>query len=558
MKDFEKICPQCMKNSNDSEICQFCGEKINSRQGMPFLPKKILLSDRYLVGNGLEINGESLGYIMYDTVSNRKVYVKEFFPDGLCERSGDLLTVDSISHHKDNFISEKKNFFRYFKSLANLRNISNFVSVYDIFDENNTYYIVCEWVDGISLDKFVTRNGGKFAWSDIQKMFQPLFNGISCLHSAKLLHLGINPENIFVTSEKKLKLTGFATQSMRSKKSFLDPKLYKGTSALEQYLEIYDCDESTDVYGLCATIFFCLTGEYPPSAPSRKENESILMEESILREIPENVIKALVNGLKVYPNNRTFSITNLKADIFGSVKSKIAMIENSLSFDVEKNGHYGEIRVEKEKKQNFNIAMITCITVLSVFVVCLAVYWFFVKSNKKIDDKSDFSQTSSVVESENDSLLQSGSMSDVLENPLEKTKISAPKLVNLNYKDIKNSLKDDSDYKILLLSEEFSDTVSEGKIMTQSPSENEEMSVGDTITVTVSKGKKIKILPDISRNSISDASKKLTKLHLNPVSESDWSDDVEEGLVIGYKDNAIGDEVEYGSNVVFLISRGKK
>ncbi len=556
MKDFEKLCPQCMKFSENTEICTFCGKKMNSPQSSPFLQKKLLICNRYLVGNGLEITGEALAYTMFDTVSNRKVYAIEFFPEGSCQRSDDLKTVNPIEHQKNNFSTQKDFFHEYFKKLANLRNINTLCAVYDIVEENNTYYIIFEWIDGVRLDKFVSKNSGKLSWDEIEKMFQPLLNAVSQLHEAHILHLGINPENIFVTEDKKLKLSGFATQSIRTKKEFLNPKLYDGTSALEQYLEIYDCDESTDIYGLCATIFFCLTGEYPPSAPNRKKDESILIEENILKEIPENVVEALVKGLKVYPNDRILSISNLKSEFFGSVKSKIAMIEDSFT-NVSDKKQIEKPDTNKNKKRNFVIGVtIFIITLLTLAVFGLG-YWFLVKNKNDVVKSEDFSQSVDDGQEKN-VLLQTDNEDNILENPLEKAKIFAPKLINLNYKEIKNSLKDDSDYKILLLSEEFSDTISEGKILSQSPSENEEMLLGDTIAVTVSKGSKIKILPNISGDTISEASKKLTKLHLNPISEDEWSDDIEEGIVIDYKDNSAGNEVEYGSDVTFLISKGKK
>ena len=112
------------------------------------------------------------------------------------------------------------------------------------------------------------------------------------------------------------------------------------------------------------------------------------------------------------------------------------------------------------------------------------------------------------------------------------------------------------EYKLVLLSEDFSDNISEGCIISQSPSQGEEINKGSTIAVTVSKGSKKRSLPDIKGKTLSEASSLITSEKLTPVSTLEFSAEYEEGIVMGYRDYSAGDKLEYGSTVVIVVSRG--
>ena len=110
----------------------------------------------------------------------------------------------------------------------------------------------------------------------------------------------------------------------------------------------------------------------------------------------------------------------------------------------------------------------------------------------------------------------------------------------------------------MLLSEEFHDSIGEGCIISQNPSAGQEIPVGSTIAVTVSKGTKKRTLPEIAGKTLSEASQLITNAKLIPTSTAEFSSDVPEGSVIGYKNYKAGDKLDYDSEVVIVVSKGMK
>ena len=136
------------------------------------------------------------------------------------------------------------------------------------------------------------------------------------------------------------------------------------------------------------------------------------------------------------------------------------------------------------------------------------------------------------------------------------TKVQVPDLVGKDYKTIKS--KPSSEYQVLLSSEEFSESVNEGIIISQVPGASEQMDQGSAILVTVSKGKKMRKLPEITGLTISDASQKVTSAGFVPIQKQEYSDTVPSGAVIGYDGHNAEDMAEYGSEISILVSKGKQ
>ena len=82
------------------------------------------------------------------------------------------------------------------------------------------------------------------------------------------------------------------------------------------------------------------------------------------------------------------------------------------------------------------------------------------------------------------------------------------------------------------------------------------MEEGSAITVIVSRGASKRVLPEIANLSLVEASAKVTEAGFLPVKEDAYSDTVPEGLMIGYKDMQAGDELDYGAQVILIMSKG--
>ncbi len=537
----KNLCMACMKKISDEKICPYCGENQTSSQLDPFLPKEYILDNKYIIGKQIDINGEGISYIGYDIKEEEAVFIREFFPKNLCSRDPENQNVKMKDGFQKKFLENREHFLKYFRSIAKLRSLNCLCVVYDIVKENNTCYAISEWVDGINLENYIYETGGGITWNDAKIMFSPLISSLSKMHHMKIFHLGISPKNIIVMPNKKIKLVGFATKNLRKINKVIEAKLYDGCSALEQYIDIYDTDESTDVYGMTATIFFAITAEYPLPVLKRKNDDRLLMPKDIVKNLSERSISGIANGLKVYPNNRTLSFDRLKIEISDSEIEKLKKDE-IVPEKVKKQ------RLEKNKSQ-FIWGIISCVMSLLVLILGIIVYQFISKNNNTPSDQSPPGQN------QNTEINTSNEEPDL--NQAEK--ISVPNLIGKNYENIKQEMKNKNyGYNVILLSEDFSDTVEEGLIISQTPSYGGEMYENSNVAVNVSKGTKIKYLPDIKGKPISESSKLLTSLKLNPVAIRVFNNEFPEGTTIGYKDNNPGDSLEYGSEVAILISKGKE
>ena len=137
MANLENLCPGCMGVMGDNEVCSSCGFD-GTANNSEFLQIKTILEDRYFVGKVLSQNGEGVTYMGYDTELEAVVHIREFFPEGLCERDGD--SVYTTEEYADSFAYYKAEFLSLARVLARMRNLSAILPVYDIFEQNETAY----------------------------------------------------------------------------------------------------------------------------------------------------------------------------------------------------------------------------------------------------------------------------------------------------------------------------------------------------------------------------------------------------------------------------------
>ena len=157
---------------------------------------------------------------------------------------------------------------------------------------------------------------------------------------------------------------------------------------------------------------------------------------------------------------------------------------------------------------------------------------------------------SSLTEEDSDSSLVSESSVEL---------IDVPNLVDQNYQELqeKVSASEDPDYVILLSGNAFSTTVEEGNVVSQEPTPGEQMERGGAIVVIVSQGKPTRELPDIKGLTLAQAAERVTSEGFVPVTEKVYSEEIDAGKVVGYKDYVAGQSLSYGSEVVLLVSDGK-
>src|SRR5262249_55869552 len=144
------------------------------------------------------------------------------------------------------------------------------ISVLDFFPENGTGYMVMEYLDGSTLEQYMTTNG-RLEIPVILQLLIPVADALRACHAAGLIHRDITPDNIFLTSDGRVKLLDFgaACLAMGWGGTNLFVFVKGGYAPFEQYQRKGRQGLWTDIYALTATLYRLLTGDLPVTAPDR-------------------------------------------------------------------------------------------------------------------------------------------------------------------------------------------------------------------------------------------------------------------------------------------------
>lgn len=555
MTDNNNLCMNCMADMSGDVVCPNCGWNTQEPQMLHALPYGTALQGRYIVGRAQKANGEGITYIGRDTVQNTIIEIREFFPQSLCQRTEDGVSVQVCGGNEIVFEETLGAFLSYAREIAHMRDLSAIVPIFDIFEENQTAYTISEWDESITLRYFVERSGGKLSWNAARQLFMPVLSALSTMQAAGVRHLGISPKSLKIMQDGKMRLGDFCISLVRRMDTDLPPDMVPGCAAIEQYTMGQPLTEATDVYGFTASLFFALTGELPKDAVYRKNDDSrLLIPTELAKTLPPHVVTALANGLQVQPEQRTTDFERLRAELSAAP---------TVTSTLEQTASITSLPPVAEQKEDglpgFVWMLVSCAISL---VVMAAIVWVWFQFQTPVAPSSIGSEASETVSSEVSSTESlTSEIGQELSSSSEASSedlIQVPDLKGELYTELleRVSASEDPEYTILLSERVFSTTVEEGKVVSQVPEAGENMVRGSSIVVVVSQGAPTRVLPEVENLTLAEAAQKVTDEGFVPVTEKEASDKVPAGNVIGYKSNKAGDKLSYGSEVVLLISTG--
>ena len=301
-------CLGCMTELEDSmEVCPACGYEQGAGAQEPYyLQPGSMLMGKYVVGKALGHGGFGITYIGYDTLLNRKVAIKEYYPGNFVTRvPGQTgLTVYSGNAGKE-FEAGLKSFISEARKLAQLTDTPEIVRIYDCFTENNTGYIIMELIQGSTV-KEILSSQGKLSFSDAKYILLQVMRGLSAAHRLGIIHRDISPDNIMIGVEGKVKLLDFgaAKHTVSAHSMSLSMVLKPGYAPEEQYRTNGRQGAWTDVYGAGATLYKMVTGITPEEAIERMVDDRLVWPSQMGIELPEYAERALRKSLSIRMEDR--------------------------------------------------------------------------------------------------------------------------------------------------------------------------------------------------------------------------------------------------------------
>ncbi|MCD2493025.1 DUF5050 domain-containing protein [Lacrimispora sp. NSJ-141] len=282
------------------------------------LPFRTILNGKYMVQRVLGEGGFGITYEGWDLNLELKVAIKEYYPSGFVTR-GNTEVIAYTGGGEEYYEKGKQKFLSEAKTLARFYFLPGIVGVKDFFLENNTAYIVMEFLDGVTLKTYTEQAGGRLPSQQVLDFMRPVMHSLAEVHKSGLIHRDISPENIMITKEGQVKLLDFGAArdiSPEGEKS-LSVLLKPGYAPEEQYRTHGEQGPWTDVYALCATIYRCVTGESPEEPLERARHDELKPPSMMGAQLTPQQDMAIVRGLSLYAENRFQNVEELEAALYG-------------------------------------------------------------------------------------------------------------------------------------------------------------------------------------------------------------------------------------------------
>lgn len=244
-------------------------EMPNRIERQRLLPANTVLNDRYEIIMALGEGGFAITYLANDK-DGKNVAVKEYFPSSFAVRENDKSgNICIFEETMEKFNKGKLRFQKEAEILSQFQHLDGIPLVYDCFEENNTTYIVMEYIEGITLLELI-EGQGTLSYNELVSLLSPIIRTLIQIHKHGIIHKDISPDNIIIGMDNKARIIDFGAFGVINENNEIADGIYGKTVILkegfappEQYIEGEKQGAWIDVYGMAATIYMGLTGKRP-------------------------------------------------------------------------------------------------------------------------------------------------------------------------------------------------------------------------------------------------------------------------------------------------------
>lgn len=422
----------------------------------------------------------------------------------------------------------------------------NIVSVYDVGVEGDIYYIIMEYVDGITLKQYLNKKG-HLDYKEATRFIIDVAAALKCAHEHKIIHRDIKPHNILLTRDLVPKVADFGiaraitsstvtmTNQTMGSVHYISPEQARGGFV----------DERSDLYSLGIMYYELLTGQLPFDEENtvtiaiKHIQEELVPPKEILLDIPASVNDIVVKLTHKKPEDRYQNMDELIDDLEKiMVDANAAVGDNgsAVSDETQIIGDEGLFKIEpvtgpiesgyhEDDEEEDDLAQAQR------------------KKKKKIIAFSIAGGVLAII------------LIVILMNTLTTKAVMVPNVKNMTQEQAAQELEK-AGLKLEVENQVYSSDVESGKIVSQNPEEGREMKKGQTVKVTVSKGTQNVTVPKVIGLSEAEATAAIDKLKLVKNVKREYNSDVATGIVYSV-DPGEGVSVAEGTSITLYVSKGQ-
>ncbi len=414
------------------------------------------------------------------------------------------------------------------QSAANLTH-PNVVSIFDWGKEDNSHYIVMEYLKGQNLKDYIT-DAGHLTWQETADIGSKVSNALGFAHKNDVIHRDIKPHNIVLTRDGSVKVTDFGiaragastmtqTGAILGTAHYISPEQAKGQTA----------DARSDLYSLGIVMYEMLAGQPPyggdnPVGIAMKHvQEPVPLITEVNPNVPDSLVSIINKALAKEPEERYQVASDLKQDLDAAmkglpIKADVGSEQQTVIIKPKTNNAPRRTQRSKSKPAPKTAQKRKIWPVLALFsaIALIAIGW---------------------------TIMSTGATN----------RIEVPEVTGMKLEKAKEVLKKEK-LAIKIESREYSESVKRGLIIDQSPESGALLEENGSVKVIISKGIETVTVPSLYGKTRGEAESALASVGLELGEVSYKESDGEAGIVVSQSEKVAG-EIRKDATVDIVLSK---
>lgn len=518
MAEYQNLCLGCMRPLPVGvQVCPNCSRNNNEIQPSPYLPKRSILCEKYLIGLVNESATDCVTYAGFDILRRHPVFICEFLPENLAVRNDGTNELHPRGGYEAMYGACLQSFVSLWQTLHTLNGIPALPVVTEVFGLNSTAYAVYESFESITLDEYLTATEELLDWERVKKVFSPVVVALMQLNLHGIIHGRVSPLTILVGADGRLRLSGFSIPQAKSNVIELRSPCAPGYSPLELSDRRLAICRNTDVYSLMAVMYTAMTGLQVQNSAERAVNDMMVIPSEVAKRLPKGAVEIIISALQVHPENRMASMQVLYDVLYKTERQPLPSDSSLTAAKAEPKQQSEAKALPAVKTESGPVALtfkvfITLVLVFSMlFVTAYSTFLYKYIEVGFLDNALaavSFLPMNGETRAAKPTEKTETTTKEQTTNP-DAVYVTVPNFKLLTYREIFDNTTFKRNFNIEFKFE-ASSTVEKNSIISQSVAPGKSVEQGSTITVTVSSGMPKIVLKDVMGMDYDEAYKLLT------------------------------------------------